>query len=181
MPNYLFGSEAFDAPPARRDGADDEFLFAQGPTRGLGKITFPDWRPVFDAHAATPNVALFREQADALVAMLQDAPLTTDQMTGDLDFQQSLAQLFTLIPYGQLILEQAQLDDTPEDVVDTIFATFVRDFSATAIELHGKASSTEAQQEWALSAVRKPVIDEARGDRIYAEVRSLAGAYEMPG
>ena len=51
--------------------------------------------------------------------------------------------------------------------------------SATAIELHGKASSTDAQQEWALGAVRKPVIDEARGDRIYAEIRSLAGAYEM--
>ena len=50
--------------------------------------------------------------------MLQEAPLTPEQMTADLDFQQSLAQLFTLIPYGQLILEQAQLDETPEDVVD---------------------------------------------------------------
>jgi acyl-CoA dehydrogenase len=126
-------------------------------------------------------VAVFREQAEALVAMLGEAPLTPDQMTGDLDFQQSLAQLFTLIPYGQLILEQADLEDTNDDVVDTIFATFVRDFSATAIELHGKASSTEAQQAWALAAVRKPVVDEAIGDRIYAEVRSLAGAYEMPG
>ena len=57
----------------------------------------------------------------------------------------------------------------------------MRDFSTTAIELHGKASSTEAQQEWALDSVRKPVIDEARGDRIYAEVRALAGAYVMPG
>ncbi len=55
----------------------------------------------------------------------------------------------------------------------------MRDFSATAIELHGKASSTEAQQGWALASVRKPVIDESRDDRIYAEVRSLAGAYEM--
>jgi len=102
-------------------------------------------------------------------------------MKDDLDFQQSLAQLFTLIPYGQLILEQAQLDDTPQDVVDLVFETLVRDFSTTAIELHGKASSTDAQQAWALGAVRKPVIDEARGDRIYAEVRELAGAYEMPG
>ena len=56
----------------------------------------------------------------------------------------------------------------------------MRDFSATAIELHGKASSTEAQQAWALGSVRKPVIDEARGDRVYAEVRALAGAYVMP-
>jgi hypothetical protein len=179
MPGYLFGTEAIEAPAARRDAADDEFLFAQGPTRGLSKIKFPDWRAVFDAHAALPNVAVFREQADALVAILSDAPLTQDQMTADLDFQQSLAQLFTLIPYGQLILEQAQLDGTPDDVVDAIFATFVRDFSATAIEMHGKASSTEAQQEWALASVRKPVIDDAGAERIYAQIRSLAGAYEM--
>ncbi|MGE5407773.1 MAG: acyl-CoA dehydrogenase family protein [Syntrophothermus sp.] len=180
LPNYLFGSEALDAPPARRDPADDAFLFAQGPTRGLGKITFPDWRPIFDAFAATPNVARFREQADAFVTMLEDAPLTPEQMTADLDFQQSLAQLFTLIPYAQLILEQAQLDDAPEDVVDLIFETFVRDFSATAIDLHGKASSTDAQQQWALDSIRKPVVDESRGDRIYAEIRALAGAYVMP-
>src|SRR5215204_1980345 len=181
MPAYLFGAEALEAPPSRRDAADDSFLFAQGPTRGLSKVKFPDWRPTLDAFATVPNVAVFREQADALAAMLQEAPLTQDQMTADLDFQQSLAQLFTLIPYGQLILEQAQLDETSHDVVDTIFATFVRDFSATAVELHGKASSTEAQQAWALASVRKPLVDESRGDRIYAEIRSLAGAYEMTG
>jgi alkylation response protein AidB-like acyl-CoA dehydrogenase len=180
LPNYLFGSEALDAPPALRDAADDAFLFAQGPTRGLGKITFPDWRPIFDAFAATPNVARFREQADALVAMLEEAPLTPEQTTADLDFQQSLAQLFTLIPYAQLILEQAELEDTPQDVVDMIFETLVRDFTTTAIDLHGKASSTDAQQRWVLGSIRKPVIDESRGDRIYAEICSLAGAYVMP-
>jgi acyl-CoA dehydrogenase len=180
LPNYLFGMEDLDAPPARADAGDDAFLFAQGPTRGLGRITFPDWRPVFDAAAEIPNVARFREQADALVTLLSEAPLTPGQTTDDLDFQQSLAQLFTLIPYGQLILEQAQLDDTPPDVVDLVFETLVRDFSATAIELHGKASSTDAQQAWALGSVRKPVVDEARGDRIYAEVRALADAYVMP-
>ena len=127
-----------------------------------------------------PNVARFREQADALVAMIGDAALTPDQMTADLDFQQSMAQLFTLIPYGQLILEQAHLDDTPQDVVDTVFETLVRDFSATAIELHGKASSTADQQAWAIASIRKPVVDEARSDRIYDEVRALAGAYVMP-
>jgi acyl-CoA dehydrogenase len=179
LPNYLFGEEPLDAPPPRRDAADDAFLFAQGPTRGLSKITFGDWRPVFDSFASVPNVARFREQADAFTALLAEAPLTPDQMTADLDFQQSLAQLFTLIPYGQLILEQAQLDDTPPDVVDLVFETLVRDFSATAIELLGKASSTEAQQQWALDSVRKPVIDEARNERLYAEVRALAGAYVM--
>jgi acyl-CoA dehydrogenase len=101
-------------------------------------------------------------------------------MVDDLDFQQSLAQLFTLLPYAQLVLEQAELADTPGDVVDLISETLVRDFAAYAIELHGKASSTEAQQSWALSSVRKPVIDEVRDERIYAEVRALADAYVMP-
>ena len=63
--------------------------------------------------------------------------------------------------------------------MDLVFETLVRDFSTTAIELHGKASSTDAQQQWALESVRKPVVDEARADRIYAEVREVAGTYVM--
>ena len=57
----------------------------------------------------------------------------------------------------------------------------MRDFSATAIELHGKASSTEAQQ--ALGARQRPQAGRRRGratTAIYAEVRALAGAYVMP-
>jgi alkylation response protein AidB-like acyl-CoA dehydrogenase len=180
LPGYLFGTASLDAPQQRRDPSDDAFLFDQGPTRGLSKITFPDWRPIFDTFAAVPNVARFREQADALVSMIGDAALTPEQMTNDLDFQQSMAQLFTLIPYAQLILEQAHLDDTPQDIVDTIFETLVRDFSTTAVELHGKASSTADQQAWAIASIRKPVVDEARSARIYDEVRALAGTYVMP-
>jgi|GraSoiStandDraft_57_1057295.scaffolds.fasta_scaffold76899_2 alkylation response protein AidB-like acyl-CoA dehydrogenase len=179
LPQYLFGSSELSPPPIHKEAADDAFLFDQGPTRGLGKIAFPDWRPLFDAFAHVPNVAVFRQQADALVALLQEAPLTSEQMTGDLDFQQSLSQLFTLIPYAQLILEQAQIEHTAQDIVDLVFETLVRDFSTTAIELHGKDSSTEAQQAWAVANVRKPVIDSERSDRVYTEVRALAGAYEM--
>jgi len=179
LPQYLFGSSELSPPPIHKEAADDAFLFDQGPTRGLGKIAFPDWRPLFDAFAHVPNVAVFRQQADALVALLQEAPLTSEQMTGDLDLQQSLSQLFTLIPYAQLILEQAQIEHTTQDIVDLVFETLVRDFSTTAIELHGKDSSTEAQQAWAVANVRKPVIDSERSDRVYTEVRALAGAYEM--
>ena len=180
LPGYLFGSEELEAPEPRRDPADDAFLFAQGPTRGLSRIAFPDWRPVFDRFAELPNVARFREQAEALVDLISNVTLTSEQMTADLDFQQSLAQLFTLLPYGQLILEQAELAAIESDIVDLVFETLVRDFSATAIELHGKASSTEAQQDWAVASVRKPVVDTERDDRVYAEVRALAGAYVMP-
>ncbi len=178
LPGYLFGSTGFEPVPAKREADDDAFLFAQGPTRGLSKIAFGDWRPAFDAFREVPNVAVFREQAEALVAMVSEAPLTPEQMTDDLDFQQALAQVFTLVPYGQLILEEAGAQETPGDVVDLIFEWLVRDFSRLALDLHGKASSTEEQQRWVLDSIRKPVIDPEREDRIYAEVRALAGAYE---
>ena len=180
LPNYLFGTERVEPVPARLDAGDDAFLFAQGPTRGLGKIRFGDWRPIFDAFADVPNVARFREQADALIALLQGAPLTAEQASTDLDFQQALAQLFTLVPYGQLILEQAQLSDASQDVVDLVFEWLVRDFSTLALDLHGKASSTPEQQQWVLDSIRKPFIDSAREERISTEVRALAGAYVMP-
>ncbi len=60
-----------------------------------------------------------------------------------------------------------------------IFDFQIRDFSAHAVALHGKPSSTPAQQEWALSAVRKPVTDAARFDRVWEHVKGYDGAYEM--
>ena len=178
LPGYLFGTTEFDPVPVRRDPDDDAFLFAQGPTRGLSGITFANWRPAFDTFGEVPNVALFREQAERLVAMVNEAPMTPEQMTEDLDFQQALAQVFTLIPYGQLILEEAELEGSPADVVDLVFEWLVRDFSRLALDLHGKSSSTAEQQQWVVDSIRKPVIDPEREDRIYAEVRALAGAYQ---
>ena len=71
-----------------------------------------------------------------------------------------------------------QLEDLV-DVLDELFAVLVRDFSAYAVELHGKDSATEAQQAWALGAVRRPVVDEARSARVWERVEALAGAYEL--
>ena len=180
LPAYLFGTESLGAPPRRDDPTDDAFLFAQGPTRGLSKIRFPDWRPVFDRFNGLANVARFREQAEQLVQLVQAAPLTPAQMTEDLDFQQSLAQLFTLVPFGQLVLEQAELDETPSELLEVMFESLIRDFNTYAIELLGKSSSTEEQQRWAMGAVRKPIVDAARDEQVYAEVRALADAYVMP-
>ena len=52
MANYFFNPGEFEPVAPRREAADDPFLFAQGPTSGLGKIQFHDWRPVYDAFAA---------------------------------------------------------------------------------------------------------------------------------
>jgi hypothetical protein len=178
MASYLFNPAEYPAVASRPPAGDDDFLFRQGPTNGLGRIQFAPWRPAFEAFADVPNVARFLDQADGLCTLLATAPPDADQQR-DLDFLLTLGQLFTLVPYGQLICEQAELDGVDRDVLDQIFAVLVQDFSAYAVELHGMASSSEAQQAWAREHIRKPVVDADRFLRVWEQVRGLAGSYEM--
>jgi acyl-CoA dehydrogenase len=89
----------------------------------------------------------------------------------DLDFLLTVGHLFSLIVYGQLILEQAALtgldSESGQDIVDQIFDFQIRDFSTYAVALHGKPSSTQAQQDWAVGAIRKPVADAERYNRVW--------------
>ena len=178
MPAYLFAPQDYAPVPTRDDAADDEFLFRQGPARGLSKVRFHDWKTAYEKASHIPNVALFTEQAAALVKLLTEATPDEAQQK-DLDFGLALTELFTLVVYGQLVLEQAELTGVETDVVDQIFAVLVQDFSAAAIDLNGKASSTDAQQKIALAALRKPVVDAERFDRVWTMVRGLSGAYAM--
>lgn len=178
MPAYLFAPQEYAPVPTRTDAADDEFLFRQGPARGLSKVRFHDWQAAYAQASHIPNVALFTEQAGALVKLLTEA--TPDEaQQADLDFGLALTELFTLVVYGQLILEQAGITGLDSLVVDQIFAVLVQDFSLAAVDLNGKPSSTEAQQAIALAALRKPVVDAARFDAVWALVRDLSGAYAM--
>ncbi|MCB0857478.1 MAG: acyl-CoA dehydrogenase [Solirubrobacterales bacterium] len=179
MASYLFNPDPDLAAPDRmQDPGDDEFLFRQGPARGLGKIRFSPWRNSYEPFAGVPNVALFMELAESFKELLVQAGPDEAQQK-DLDFLLTLGELFTLIPYGQLICEQAQAVGLPEDTLDQIFDVMIRDFSAYAAELHGKTSSTEAQQEWARGAITKPVADPDRFESVWAKTRALAGGYEM--
>jgi acyl-CoA dehydrogenase len=178
MPNYLFNPGSYPGVGTRDDPADDVFFWGQGPARGASKVQFADWVPVFEKASAIPNVGRFLEQARALQALLATAAPNAEQQR-DLDFMLVVGHLFTLVVYGQLILEQAELRGLDHDLVDQIFDVQVRDFSGYAVALHGKASSTPTQQEWALSAVRKPVTDAGRFDRVWQQVRAYDGAYAM--
>ena len=178
MPNYLFNPADYPEIGTRNDPADDVFFWAQGPARGASKVQFADWTRVYEKHADIPNVARFYEQALALKELLATAAPDGEQQR-DLDFILVVGHLFTLVVYGQLILEQADLIGLDRDLVDQIFDFQIRDFSAYGIALHGKPSSTPVQQDWALSAVRKPVTDAQRFDRVWQQVKAYDGAYEM--
>jgi acyl-CoA dehydrogenase len=178
MPNFLFNPGSYPEVGTRDDPADDVFFWGQGPAKGASKVQFADWVPVFEKASGIPNVARFAEQVRALQTLLSTAAPDAEQQR-DLDFMLVVGHLFTLVVYGQLILEQAELRGLDHDVVDQIFDIAVRDFSGYAVALHGKASSTPAQQEWALSAVRKPVTDADRFHRMWQQVRAYDGAYAM--
>jgi acyl-CoA dehydrogenase len=180
MPNYLFAPNTELPVIGRRDeAADDSFLFDQGPTGGLGKVRFHNWRPPFDHFAYLPNVDLLRKQIDVLAEMLASAtPDATQQK--DIDFAFGVGQLFAVVPYAQLILEEALLSGLDEALIDGIFAVLVRDFNSYAVELGDKPATTDQQARFATRMIRRPVFDPARYDQVWKEhVLPINGAYQM--
>ncbi len=177
MPNYFFNPKDYE-PVGRQDqAAHDGFLFNQGPTRGLGKIQFHDYNLAFDQFDL-PNVAIFKEQVAVFRESLKMAAPTEEQRV-DVDFLLTTGELFTLVVYGQLILENALIYEVENSLVDQIFDFMVRDFSQYALELHNKPSSTVAQMDYCLRMVRKPAVDEERYQRVWEAVHGLNGVYEM--
>lgn len=180
MPNFLFApNDALPSIGRRDDAADDTFLFAQGPTGGLGKVRFHDWRAPFESFGHLPNVALLRSQVDVLAEMLASATPDAAQQK-DIDFAFAVGQLFATVPYAQLILEEAGLSGVDEGLLDEIFAVLVRDFNAYAVELSDKPATTDAQARYAMRMIRRPVHDPSRYAQIWKEhVLPLSGAYQM--
>jgi acyl-CoA dehydrogenase len=178
MSNYFFNPAEFPEIP-RRDGLEnDDFLFNQGATKGLGRIQFHDYKIAYDS-VDIPNVHLFKEQIDAFREFLTQATPSEEQAR-DLDFLLTLGELFTLVPYGQLILENKKIYDVEDDVIDQIFDVLVRDLSKYALQLYSKTSSTSRQMELCLKMIRKPVVDTSRFERVLeSHIYSLKGAYSM--
>lgn len=180
MPNYLFAPAEYPEVGTRTDATDDDFFWRQGPARGSGKVQFHDWTRAYVEHGDILDVARFHEQALAFRELLATAGPDEAQLA-DLDFLLTLGHLFELVVYGQLILEQADIVGLDRDLLEQIFDVLIRDFSGHAVALHGKPSSTQAQQEWALGVIRKPVVDAARFERVWEKVAAYDGAYEMRG
>ena len=179
MPNYFFFPAEYPEIPRRDDMADDAFLFNQGPARGLGKIRFHDYMQAYDS-VDLPNVHIFKEQIAVFKEMLF-AARPTDEQIKDIDFLLNLGELYTLVVYGQLIIENAQIYDIEDDLLDQIFDFMIRDFSKFALQVYSKTSSSEQQMAYCLKMIGKPAVNQERFQRIWQQhVLVLADAYEMP-
>lgn len=176
--NYLFNPKEYTDIPQTSEARNDDFLFNQGTAGGLGKIQFHDYNKAFSLFN-TPNLKIFKEQVEIFKESLIKAPSTPEQQK-DTEMMLAVGDIFTLIPYAQLILENARLYYIDIDLLDQIFDFMVRDFSKFALELHNKPSSTEKQMEYCMKMIRKPDVDEKRYKKIWTDfVYSQKGAYEM--
>jgi acyl-CoA dehydrogenase len=176
MVNYFFNPGEFPDVGKIMHTNSDDFLFDQGPSRGLGKIQFHDYQPIFDEFPL-PNVKLFQEQTEVFKRLLANAT-PNDEQKRDIDFLMSMGEMFTLVVYGQLALEEAKLQGLEADLIDQIFDFMVRDFSKYAVELHGKQSSTQEQMKYLLEMIRKPEVDKRRYENVWTHhVHALKDVY----
>lgn len=177
MPNYFFNPGEFPLIGKRMDAANDDFLFEQGPTKGLGKIQFHDYNAAY-GRCSLPNVEVFKKQIEVFKQMLLASPPDEGQ-TKDIGWLLTLGELFTLVAYGQLILENSEIYSVGDELVDQIFDFMVRDFSSYALELYEKTSSTADQMGFCMKMIMKPERDQSRFDAVLAEAYSLRDRYHM--
>ncbi len=178
MPNYFFFPAEFPEIPQRTDPVNDDFLFNQGATKGLGKIQFHDYALAYDS-VDLPNVQIFKEQIATFKEMLF-AARPTEEQTQDIDFLLNLGELFSLVAYGQLIIENARIYAIGDDLLDQIFDFMVRDFSKFALQVYSKSASSEAQMAYCLQMIKKPAANPQRFERVWQEhAYALTDAYAM--
>ena len=179
MPNFFFNPAEYAPVATQSQAENDDFLFQQGGAKGLSQIQFHDYRKAF-AGVDLPNVKRFAEQAEIFRELLTTDPPGPDQMK-DIAFLLAGGEIFALVVYAQLILENAPIYGIADPLLDQIFDFMVRDMSKFALQLYTQPTSTEKQMACCQRMIRKAVHDQARYDRVWEEqVAPLSGAYEMP-
>ncbi len=180
MPNYFFNPAEYAPTHPDFSARDDLFLFNQGPAKGLGSVRFHHYKSTFESFQGLPNVAAFTGQIRILKEMLEKAGPDKFQ---DLDpsFSLPLGEMFSIVVYGQLILEQAGFDDVDRDIVNQIFDFMVRDFAKFALQIYGMHNCREDQRAFCREIMLiKAIADDAPYNRIWEKyVLPLNGEYQM--
>jgi acyl-CoA dehydrogenase len=165
MANYFFKPAKYPEIAQQSKAKNDDFLFNQGPARGLRKIRFHDYRIAYKS-VNVSNLKIFKRQIRLLRLFLLLAKPNKAQRK-DIDFLLNLGEIFTLVVYGQLILENAKIYTIENDVVDQIFDFLVRDFSKFALQIYSKSSSTRKQMKLCSMMMKKPAVNKERFDRVW--------------
>ena len=180
MKNYFFNPVEYTPTEPDFSLNDDMFLFNQGPTKGLGSVQFHDFMPIFEANNGLPNVLTFISQVEIFKEMLEKAG--PDKMQDmDPSFSLPLGEMFSIVVYGQLILEQAKFDNIDPDILNQIFDFMVRDFALFALQIYFNHNTKDEQRAFCKEIMLiKPVADPEQHNRVWEKyVFALNGEYEM--
>ncbi|MCX8125236.1 MAG: acyl-CoA dehydrogenase [Spirochaetes bacterium] len=178
LQNFMFKPKDYPEVPRRDDPANDSFLFNQGPTKGLGSIQFHDYRKAFQG-IKSKNLEVFMEQIEAFKNFLVKGT-PDEKQSKNIDYMLTVGELFTLIPYTQLICENKKIYNVEDEIIDEIFKFIVSDFSAYATRLYTGQKNSAIQDELILKMIKKPVLDDANFNKVWNDhVYALKGQYTM--
>jgi len=179
MPNYFFNPGEFPEIPRRDDPCNDDFLFNQGATKGLGKTKFHDYNIVYGKFDL-PNINIFKKQIESFKEFMMVSLDSMEAQSKDIDFLLNVGELFSLVAYGQLILENKEIYSIDENIIEQIFDFMIRDFSKFSLQVYSKTNATKQQQDICLKMIQRPVVDEDRYNSVWEKyVYAMKGTYEM--
>ena len=180
IPSYMFAPAEFEEVGRITDNRNDDFMFAQGKTRGYARTKFHDFNIAYQTRSHLPNVKVYLEQIEAYKEYLMVSGAGLAKQMEDFDYLLAVGELFTMVAYGQLIIESANMEEVPDFVINQMFDVFIRDFTSFAIDLYGKPNNTDEQLEKIIKMVKRPVPNLDEFEKVLNEqVYSLVDVYTM--
>jgi len=166
----------YPAIPKRDDSADDTYLFHQKAGK-LASVRFPDYHLAYEG-IQVPNVSIFQEQIELFRSFLEQASPSPEQLK-NIDYMLALGEMFTLIVYAQLILEDSKLHPISSALLDEIFNFLVRDFAQFALTQISNYNNSAQQEEFLKAMMKKPSLNPANVQTLWeTEVQPLVGVYQ---
>lgn len=180
LTNYFKGEKEYPEIGIVDDIKDDSNVFEQR-LGGLAKVEFPDYKKAYK-DVQLPNAQLFLSQVDLFKELMFSEP-PAEELLKNMDHMLAYGEMFTLIVYAQLILESAKLNDVEDELIEQIFAIFIRDMGKHALQQLNQQENTQSQNEFLWKIIKvMPPIDKQRDFNFWKEyVQVLDGAYVMPG
>ena len=120
------------------------------------------------------------KQIELFKSMLEKAGPDARQ-DADSSFSLPLGEMFSVLVYGQLILEQCELSGIEADIISQLFEFMVRDFARFALQIYGMENTKEEQQAYCKQIMEiRAQGDAAQYDRVWTRyVAPLNGEYEL--
>lgn len=174
---YFFHHEDYEELPVLGQGNDD-CVFHQMSGR-MASVTFSDYRKVYGL-CSLPNVRQFSLQT-ALLRELFETCAPSEEERKNMDYMLNLGHMFTMVPYGQLILEAAGLYKIEDELVNELFVFYVTDMARYALnQFSGQQNTPERDRLLRQIMDIRPVYDKDEYERVWTEtIEPLNDAFIM--